>query len=492
MAMATAMRHVGAFVLFVCGLAALTSGQQPAAGAARGQQPTTALVGVVLGADGEPLPQVEVVIARGEGRGFSCLDLELRASWRELVRTRTDKAGRFGTQVPLGHELRVEVDHPAHARWRREAVVAGGDLRIRLEPPCTVRGRLVLADTSTGTPGRVLVRGEWPVELASARTDAAGNYVFERLPPGPVTIQAEPDEASAPEWVQATLQPDRPLVQEFACAPGTVLVGTVTDASTGAPLAGARIGEGWTLHKAVTTDAAGRYELRGFGSPGYGEVDCDLRGFVRSIHRYPPAEVPTTLDFALDRGLDVTGTVLDARGKPIANAYCAVVSVQPEAIVWLHARSSGDGTFTCEGLPATAIVEGVLLVRGDGFGTAIWSLPPPVAGVIDVGRLTLQLPRVVQGVVLDGKGKPVPDAVVSLRGSNEDCEQFAALPITWALLAHYVGERVSKSDADGRFAFGDVAPGSYELALGDTFTGAPPLMRYTIGAEDVVGIKLWQ
>src|SRR5262245_25196900 len=81
------------------------------------QAPTAPLVGTVLDPAGKPVPGANVRVARCDGRLFCCLDRTLRNEWIDVARTKTDKAGRFGLQVPLGLALRVEVDVPPFARW---------------------------------------------------------------------------------------------------------------------------------------------------------------------------------------------------------------------------------------------------------------------------------------------------------------------------------------------------------------------------------------
>jgi len=456
------------------------------------QQPTTAFVGVVVDGDGQAVKDAEVVVTRAEGRGFHCLDLALRHSWRPLTRTRVDKKGRFGLQVPLGLVLRVEVDHPGHAVWRREELVPGGELRIELGPPCSFRGRLLLASSGEGTTGHLRLWDEHHTELCRGRTDAKGNFVFERLPACRFTCDVEPDSAMSTDWWTATLTPDAPVEHDFRLAAGALLQGTVTDAATGEPIAGAQVGEGWTLHKAVTTDAGGKYRLQGYGDPGRPDVQCRASGYLRGIvNRNGLPKEPTTLDIAIERGVSVIGTVLDAAGDPCANAYVAVVSAQSNGIPWLSVRTAADGTFRCDGVDPRC--NAMLLLRRDGCATAVYALPAPAAGQIDVFKIALASPQVVQGVVLGMENKPVPGALVSLRGTNGDRERWVATPLSWPVLGHYLGQRLVRADAHGRFAFGDVAPGSYALALGDTMDAIPDAVEVEVVAgKNVPPIELSQ
>jgi hypothetical protein len=356
------------------------------------QQPMAPLVGVVVDADGRVVRDAEVVVYRAEGRGFTCLDLELRNSWRALAKARVDKSGRFGLQLPRGLVLRVEVDHPGHAVWRRDELVPGDELRIELAPPCTFRGRLVLAGSGAGVAGELRAWDEKQTELFRGRTDPAGNFAFERLPAGAFTCDVAPDDVMSPEWFQGVLQPGAALEHEFVCAPGVVLQGTVTEFSTGKPIAGARVGEGWTLHKAVASAADGTYSMRGHGDPGRSPcLVCQARGFVpATFDRDGAPTTDVTVDFALERGVDVTGTIVDSDGKPCEGVYAAVVGVQRNQIPWLPTRTDADGRFLCEGFDHRC--QAMLLLRRDGFATSVFALPGANAqGVVDIGTLLIEV-----------------------------------------------------------------------------------------------------
>ena len=173
--------------------------------------------------------------------------------------------------------------------------------------PCVAAGQLTNAATGKGTPGSLFAwHRDTMVELFRGRTDGDGRFRFDRLPAGDYWCVVEPDEArSPPEWLERTLAPGDTWTIDVALDPGVELSGTVTDAITGKPIAGARIGEGWTLVKGVTSAADGRYVMRGYGeagqpqkidlcctAPGYERVS--LRDVVggdgprRRVHRRPP------------------------------------------------------------------------------------------------------------------------------------------------------------------------------------------------------------
>lgn len=448
------------------------------------QAPVAPLVGTVLDPGGLPAANATVRVSRCDGRLFLCLDTALRHEWTEVAQTTTDRRGRFGLQVPLGLALRVEVDLPPYAFWIREAVVPGEDLPVQLERACVATGQLTHGGTGKGTPGHLRAwLLETRVELFRGRTDGEGRFRFERLPAGSFLCDVEPDEASSPEWHEVRLQPGETWTYTPRLEPGVELTGTVTDAATGEPIAGARIGEGWTLHKAVRSDAAGRYTMHGSGDRGRPDLHCEAPGYERvRVDRNARAADTTQQDFALQRGIRVVGTVVDAAGKPVVGAYVAAVGSANGVLPWLPTRTAADGTFVCDGFPHRT--EGVLMVRCAGHASVVFGLPRPAGdGQIDFGLARLPRPRLVQGVAHDPDRRPAANVQVCLRGVNADALERGPLPSTWPHLRIYLGERSVRTDAAGRFAFGDVAPGDYAVAFGSYTDATTGLAEVRVTAD---------
>src|SRR5262245_60675885 len=196
-------------------------------GATLSAQQKAPLVGDVVDEHGAPVTDAVVVVWRGEGRGFNCLDLDYAHSWRQIERTPVDRSGHFGLQLPVGLILRVEVEHEGHARWRRDDLAPGEKLRVELEAPRTFRGRLLRKSTGNGTPGFLRA---WDAdnytELVRGRTDAEGNFEFARLPARAFVCDVAPDEAASPAWFNG-LWDGEVLEHDFVLDDGAVLSGVV-------------------------------------------------------------------------------------------------------------------------------------------------------------------------------------------------------------------------------------------------------------------------
>jgi len=104
--------------------------------------------------------------------------------------------------------------------------------------------------------------------------------------------------------------------------------GRVTDADSGAPIAGARIaiaGPGMTsASDALVTDGDGRFRRDGL-APGRYELSAAARGYVTASGRWRESltldaeEMDVETSFRLHRGAVLAGFISDDEGEPIAN-----------------------------------------------------------------------------------------------------------------------------------------------------------------------------
>lgn len=458
-------------ILAVAGFAVVTAAQEL-------RDP---LLGTVLAPDGTPLAGAKVEVLRAGGAGTRLLDLDYTRDFRPIAAVPTDKRGRFALQLPVGLSCRIVVDCAPHAVWLRNDCLPDDDLTVQLAEPAVFTGALTLAD---GEPAGANLRGwnrETRDEVLRGRTDAAGRFRFDRVAPGPLRVEITPDRAPAPEWFDVDLAAGQTAVHDVRLEAGVTLSGRVVD-EQGRPIAGARVGEGWTLYRAATTDADGRYELPGFGSRGYPDVHCTAEGYVRQAVERPELRgAPITLDFRMPRGLATAGRVVDPHGAPLADVYVQAFAFDrgdPGGLFDLAAaRTGADGSFHLRGLAPAR--DHVLIVRQDGRAMLVYALPEAGAdGLAAVGDVVLPKARIVRGVLAGTAGEPLADTTVALHGYNADRHRFApngplarkqpAQPHDeWGMLDRYVGRRSVRTDHRGRFAFGDVAAGEYRVVAFD-------------------------
>src|SRR5438445_8391843 len=180
----------------------------------------------------------------------------------------------------------------------------------------TTRLSGTVTDASTGKPiaGATVSAGS-----GSAVTDAGGAYAISGLAPGTYTATASAS-GYASQSASVTLTAGSTTTQNFALAPnpGTI-TGTVTDAGTAAPIAGATVSYSGG---STTTDGSGAYTLANVAE-GSSSVTAGATGYAsqsRTVTVRPGATA--TQNFALTRPTGASpGTVTSAAtGSPIGGA----------------------------------------------------------------------------------------------------------------------------------------------------------------------------
>jgi RNA polymerase sigma factor (sigma-70 family) len=140
----------------------------------------------------------------------------------------------------------------------------------------------------------------------------------------------------------------------------------------------------------------------------------------------------------LREGTRIDGTVIAPDGRPVAGAAVLYGAEDSQAANSIPAvKTDLQGRFTL-GIEPGAI--SVLTARHDGFGPALQTIR--VGNEPQRITLTLQSPHALTGRVVDGAGRPIPRASLSVR--------------SWRGLESL--EKEVTTDADGRFTWKD-APG---------------------------------
>lgn len=453
------------------------------------------LLGTLLDPEGKPLAGVMIEAWRAEGKGMVCLDLVYSRKYRRVARAPTDKRGRFALQLPIGLPCQLRVDHPPFAKVVRDGTLPGEKVILRLEQGVTFSGVVSRVEDGTGEPSAVRAwntkTGE---EVLRGRTDAQGRFRFDRIAPGLIRIDVDPDKAMSPSWRDVEFVAGDHVQLKFAVKRGVVLRGRVVDAESGKPIAGARVGEGWTFNRGVITNADGRYELFGFGAKGYDTVHCLARGHVKQVVDSKPLKQQNkdvTLDFRLVRGEEAVGRVVGPTGKPVQGVYvAAIANACSDAHDWIPTRTDAEGRFHIPGLRPD--VTHVIMLRCAGWASVVYYLPKGDGVVHRLGDVEMRRPRVVRGRVVGLKGRPVDRIKVGLWGANADRMRFLEAAVDeeprgrdgspWTRVRYYVAYRYVRTDTNGEFAFGDVPPGTYKLVVyGDRsrIIGSRPDVRVT-------------
>lgn len=151
----------------------------------------------------------------------------------------------------------------------------------------------------------------------------------------------------------------------------------------------------------------------------------------------------------------LSGTVVDAAGKPVAGAAVECIAndrsrpFEPAAEETSQSLTTGaDGAFEFK-MPRAAIT---VLARKAGFGPAWNQYWNPQQDITDA-RLGLSAPGVVAGKVVDDSGKPVADAEVWVSAAYQ--ERPVENGTTYSLLVGKAARAcfLTRSDAAGKFRF---------------------------------------
>ncbi len=430
------------------------------------------LHGRVLDPEGAPVPGARIAVRHDALRQVDGLDLQRDKSGVEVAAVVSDARGEFAIPLALGRPYELVVEKEGFARAQLADRYAGERVDVHLDAPAVFAGRVFREEDGVGVPA---VLNAWTRDVGATylidgvRTRDDGTFRIEGLEARRMTLEVHPEGAADPEWRAVQLVAGEVTELEIACAPGHTLRGTVTDAETGHPIAGAEVGQGWTYDKPVLTDAAGRYVFEHYRIEGIWEIAARAHGYGQIRRPIESSAEGLVVDFALRRGSRIVGRVVDPAGAPVAGVYVAAVGSElgplPQSD-WRSAGTRSDGTF--EITAVNRDLRHVLSLFHDAWAAAVYDLPADEREheLVDVGTIALEPQSLLRGAVVHADGEPVTQCRVELHGTNADRARLGGAPIEDALGPyHYVALREARVDHLGRFSFANLGAGSYEIVV---------------------------
>lgn len=387
--------------------------------------------------------------------------------------------GASGGRYRLGGAARGMIAVPTLV-----SVEAGGtaDVTVRMVPAATVRGRVVMhgapvagARVALRTDGVVLRHDDPardPIAAADAVTQADGGFVLDGVPVVRASFTAEP--------VRVVTPPSTLVAGDNAIVLDAEPLGRIRGGVRrhGLPVPYARVDMNGPVRRGITADGAGRYELDGLEPGNYHfYADDQHRGAFVSTGAVPLGEGETRdHDIELTWGAQISGTVVDPSGAPVANVSVRFTSAEHE-----QARCMTDaaGAFTCGSLKGATSYAPAVFPGDDGTRPFPFVAP---ASAVDLGvdasargvRLAID-PRTaaITGTVLDETGAPAVD--VRVRATGDGLFPYEWLPAPTVT-----------TDVAGHFRFDHLAPGDYELDAETLHDGRRAKRIVAAGASDAV------
>jgi RNA polymerase sigma factor (sigma-70 family) len=301
-------------------------------------------------------------------------------------------------------------------------------------------------------------------------------------PAEPPPVKPDPStQASASPQEPATVTADQPEPEEEPYS----VSGRIYDADTEQGIAGAKIravalGGGPILFTSEPTGDDGRYVVPPLEDGSYRvSISSDLPAYPDPRRSQAvavtlvDAKPATGIDFALTRGVPVTGRIVDASGQGVRGAKIGATSERITNPI--NGNSRDGGVFTVYLPEPTATLS--LQAQTDTFESPTQTnLTVSEKGLVGL-VLTLDQPRsaVVSGVVIDGAGQVVKGAQLHLLRKSHDVFKTGGY---------------ASADADGHFRIEGIAEGEYAVivtpAEANGYSTSDELLRVAIAPGDLL------
>ena len=453
--------------------------------------PECAVTGVVLDSvTGEPL--ADVTATTGDPGLMSMISSAIGGGGHS---TRTGPDGRFRLGGLGTGGFKLTLRHDSHADLSLGELQLGyAEVRdlgvLRMSPGAVVHGRVYDARGQGAANVPVMVAEALGKAMRNTRTDGAGDYRVQGLPPGTYSVMrldfAFDMSGDTSDFMQDMVLENVQLATDevrrvdlLTARGGATVEGRVRARDgSGAPAMLVLMSESGAAPRFAYSDDAGRYAIKNVGEGRYQISAIPMDGPPMGAGNQPTSstverlrvigDVTVTRDFVLPGG-SLRVALMDADGgRRLAGVRVILERTDParpdvplmELSGWRVGETYSDpqGEAEFRHLPEgtyTVVAGGQNLI---GMGDPGWATVrhPGVRVVEDAEafslRLELQAAGALAGRVLDPAGRPVPDAAIWARGPDGQ----------WlSTLAEL------HSDGAGAFTLGSLGEGRWTLAVRD-------------------------
>lgn len=306
--------------------------------------------------------------------------------------------------------------------------------------------------------------------LREVEVDANGEFYFEHLAEGIYQLEAQLEDFGTGVENAITCMGDE-KVQRRELILGTEhrLAGIVRD-EEGNPVPGARVAAARTrprpIYQAETVaDENGAFEMRGLPQGGYG-ISVVAEGYASARMSHVQSN-RVDLEFVMRRKAGVTGRVARPDGTPVKEYTLELFRVNQGTAQYgvtnriVHVQHD-DGVYLFPDIDRGSYV---VLVRAQGYSPTYSSGFYVERELVRDVNVQVETGGTLRGVVMDPDNRPLPGAVVTLRGRDYN---------VWhqhSLFGNSVGDpnnvpAVSiRTDSKGKFELKDAFPGDHQLEV---------------------------
>lgn len=395
--------------------------------------------------DDTPLPGVEVAVTGGFTQTAGIFQ-RFSISWPS---TTTDSEGQFELPAiePGNTRLTFSLEgyHPAH----RDVAVPQGRTdagRVTLEPSeRSAQGRIsgiIVDEMGRGLHGHgVYIRHVGTGKSWETRTSANGNFSFEKVDDGDFILftngsvlrgddfmtmdQTYPFLSSGGESVYLIYDLTQSIRMRVVDSAGQPVrrynVGVILREEGALGNGGRRESFGMSAQREIQS-SDGRGVIHHLLSGGVEQLTIKADGATRSLSglRIPVAGVLDLGDVVLQTGGSVVGVVLDGgTGNTLsgvnvrAEAPAGAPTSHPLASLPITTVTTAGGVFELKGIPGGPFD---LVLTKPGLVTVVERLSAEAGQITDAGVFTMESAGTLAGVVIDGAGRPLTGARISLAG----------------------------------------------------------------------------
>lgn len=420
---------------------------------------TSKLSGTLVDEEGNPVPDRQLQAQGANGsNGWAQTDSDGSFTFYGLqagkvtISSMTQTAEGYSTSEPLstttydapGEGIKVVVTK------KTTTVVAG---RVVLPdgspcPLCFVTTKAAAGAKSAGGSGAVMAvpvnaygggGGGSEVVNGEFRREVATKPPFDLVVSNPRDAEGRPLNLRS----KTTSITEASTSLEIKLEGGQELRGKVL-AADGAPVTGAYVSAMGTASSDRTVED-GSFRLVGLEGD---EVSIAVQPMGKYVAPAQPTKAKpgaTDVLIRLEAGLAIAGRVVDAAGTAITNGYVQVMGTTGSNRRSFGAQLDATGAFRAENLPKDGVYDVMVQVwnpGGKGVNYKPWSKSGVRAGTEDL-LIRLEGGESMEGVVVDGDGKPVAGA--------------------WVGATSVAGGKASSganTDEQGRFTIGGLEPGT--------------------------------